>query len=78
GAKAEPPEDAPTVFICHASEDKEYAKSLHDKLENAGLNAWIDQEDIRSGEDWNKRIKHAINEEIDYFVVLQSKAMQGK
>ena len=71
-------EDAPTVFICHASENKEYAKFLHQKLEAAGIDCWLDKEDLRGGDDWDQVIKKAIEKEIDYVIILQSSALAQK
>lgn len=76
-SKVLPPEDAPTVFICHASEDKEYAANLYEQLQMAGFNPWIDKENLRGGDEWNRLIEKTIKK-IDYLVVLQSKALAQK
>jgi hypothetical protein len=70
--------DAPKVFLCHASEDKAYAQNLHERLEKNGLRPWLDVKDIRGGTVWDSEIERAIRQEVDYFVVLQSKALLGK
>jgi hypothetical protein len=70
-------EGAPTVFICHASENKEIAMDISGKLRAGGLNPWIDQEGIRGGDKWDNLLEKTI-ENSDYFVVLQSKAMAAK
>ncbi|MCP5105305.1 MAG: toll/interleukin-1 receptor domain-containing protein [bacterium] len=77
-AAAVPDQDAATVFICHASENKDYARFLHEKLEAAGFDSWLDKEDLRGGDDWDKTIRKAIEKEIDYVVVLQSNALSQK
>ena len=71
------PEDAPKVFICHASEDKNAAASLHRELEAAGLRPWLDKENLRGGDDWNQMIKKTIDN-VDYFLVLQSHTLTKK
>ncbi len=68
---------APTVFICHASEDRERASVLYEQLKGAGIDPWIDTENIRGGDRWGQVIKRTIDE-IDYFVVLQSKSLASK
>jgi len=68
---------APSVFICHASEDKEKAMVINEKLRAGGLNPWIDQEGIRGGDNWDHLLEKTI-ENSDYFLVLQSKAMAAK
>jgi MinD-like ATPase involved in chromosome partitioning or flagellar assembly len=70
--------DAPRVFICHTPEDKDYAASLYKELENAGFIPWFDKENIRGGDEWNRLINRMIKREIDYFIVLQSKALAKK
>jgi hypothetical protein len=71
------PEDSPTIFICHASEDKQQAMDLYNKLQQKGFNPWIDKENIRGGDEWDPLIKSTIKE-IDYFIVMQSKALAKK
>jgi hypothetical protein len=65
------------VFICYASEDETYAKSVFTALENAGISPWIDKENIRGGAEWDRCIKDTL-EEVDYVVVLQSQALGKK
>ncbi|NAS14319.1 toll/interleukin-1 receptor domain-containing protein [Poritiphilus flavus] len=68
---------APSVFICHASEDKKEAMDIYRSLKKGQLNPWIDKEGIRSGDNWNLVLERTIKD-IDYFIVVQSKAMAGK
>jgi hypothetical protein len=70
-------ENAPKVFICHASEDKETAMYLYNKLKEEGLDPWIDQEGIIVADDWNQLINKKIRDS-DYVIILQSKAMASK
>jgi hypothetical protein len=69
--------NAPEVFICHASEDKDYASSLYKTLAETGIRPWLDKQNLRGGDDWNRQIEKTI-QKIDYFVVLQSKALADK
>ena len=78
GAEPELPADAPRVFLCHASEDKEYARQLHKRLAAEGIKAWLDVRDITGGADWDEKIERTIDEEVDFFLVLQSKALLAK
>jgi len=71
-------EDAPVVFICHANEDKDKAEDLYGKLKDAGLRPWLDKENLRGGDQWDKVIEKTIKEEIDYFIVLQTEALSKK
>ena len=68
----------PRVFICHVSEDKDIALNLHKQLKAAGLNPWIDKDNLRGGDQWDDRIQKVIKKEIDYFLVLQTKNLKNK
>lgn len=67
----------PKVFICHASEDKEKAREIHDHLVRAGFNPWLDKEALRGGDHWDELIESTIDK-VDYFVVLNSRNLQIK
>ncbi|UCH92613.1 MAG: toll/interleukin-1 receptor domain-containing protein [Candidatus Aminicenantes bacterium] len=69
--------DTPEVFISHASENKDAAYSLYKKLEDAGLIPWLDKENLRGGEEWEKEIKKTIKN-VDYVLVLLSKALASE
>jgi hypothetical protein len=61
----------PTIFLCHASEDRGYARWLRDILSSAGLTPWLDQEKLKVGNDWRAEIRRAI-EVADFFVPILS------
>ncbi len=71
-------EEAPTVFICHASENKDTAAFLYEKLEQVGFKPWLDKESLRGGDEWDEMIKKAIEKEIDYVIILQSNDLAKK
>jgi hypothetical protein len=71
-------EKRPRVFICHASEDNPFAASLYEQLKAAGLEPWLDEENLRGGDKWDEMIQQVIKKEIDYFLVLQSESLQKK
>lgn len=71
-------QDAPTVFLCHSKQNRDDAEYLRDKLQEVGFNAWFDEDDLRGGDEWDRKIERAIKKEIDYFVVLQSNVMTTK
>ena len=66
-----------TVFICHASEDKDTAREIHEALQRAGLTPWLDQESLRGGDLWDGMIESTIKG-VDYFVVLNSENLEAK
>ena len=47
----------PDTFICHASEDKEFmARPLHEALSEVGVDAWLDESEIRLGQSIRQKI----------------------
>jgi hypothetical protein len=45
------------VFISYARKDKEVARSLYNDLKNAGVQAWLDTEDLLPGQNWKREIR---------------------
>ena len=76
--KLETDPDMPIIFICHASEERNKAKALYDQLENNGLRPYDYDKELRGGDQWEYFIRRTIEHEIDYFIVLQSKALCEK
>jgi hypothetical protein len=64
-----------TVFISYAREDA--AKRLQKDLKDAGLNAWLDEETLLPGQNWQDQIEDAITKS-RYFIPLFSKASVKK
>jgi nucleoside 2-deoxyribosyltransferase len=48
------------VFLSHSSQDKSWTKQLASSLKKQGLAVWIDNEQIRPGEDVVKAIQNGI------------------
>lgn len=65
------------VFISHSSEDIREARQLKNLLEEAGITCWIDDKNIRGGEDFTEDIVDAIRD-CSVVVVLLSKIAQKK
>jgi hypothetical protein len=76
--RAAVPPDAPTVFICHASEDRAVAERVAGQLEDNGIRSWLDRHELIGGDEWDARIRHTIQEEVDYVAVLQSASLLAK
>lgn len=70
--------DAPVVFLCHASEDKDFAKDVSDGLQSNGIGTWLDRDELRGGDRWDSLIQRTITDEVDYMVVLQSASLLAK
>lgn len=42
------------IFLSHASEDHNQVADLYNRLEEEGLDPWMDKRDILGGEDWER------------------------
>ena len=56
------PGDRPThsVFISYASADRAAARLLRDTLASAGLEVWLDEDELAGGEAWDAKIRNQI------------------
>lgn len=59
------------IFISYAREDRVSALRLYDRLKSAGADPWMDEKDLRGGQDWRAAIQRAIAES-RYFIALIS------
>lgn len=71
------PEPKQKVFICHATENSAQAREVFEALSAAGLEPWLDQENLRGGDRWDSLIEATI-QEVDFVVVLNSRALLAK
>jgi hypothetical protein len=58
-----PPTDAKAtmqVFLCHSSNDKKTVRLLYRQLCAEGLDAWLDEEKLLPGQDWEQEIPRAV------------------
>ena len=61
------------AFLCHASGDKEAVRGLYYKLCKDGIDPWLDEEKLLSGQDWDQEIRKAVRNS-DVVIVCLSKA----
>ncbi len=61
----------PRVFISYVREDFEIARKLSHDLRNAGVNTWLDEENILPGQNRKIEIRQAVKE-CSYFLILIS------
>lgn len=47
------------IFLAHASEDKPQVRQLYQKLQGAGYQPWMDEEDLIGGQNWREEITKA-------------------
>ena len=49
-----------TIFLAHASEDKEVIRTIYKQLNSNGIEPWLDEKDIPIGSNWDTEIRNAI------------------
>jgi hypothetical protein len=67
----------PQVFLCYARENREVVYDLYARLNAAGFRPWLDMEDLRPGQAWEKEIPKAIRSS-DFALILFSVASTSK
>lgn len=60
-----------TVFISYAREDRVFASQISAKLDDAGIEHWIDTKSIAAGQDWKREISIGLRS-ARYIVLLIS------
>ncbi|MFB3896059.1 MAG: toll/interleukin-1 receptor domain-containing protein [bacterium] len=69
----------PKVFICHASEDKDFAIDLATKLRTKGIDAWIDKWEILPGDNLvDKIFNEGISKAQAIIVILSQISIQKR
>lgn len=76
--------EAPSLFLCYAREDKAAVEAIYIQLKQAGLAPWMDKppapysmDGLRPGERWDKRIRTAIRN-ADYLIAFLSPVSVSK
>ncbi len=62
---------APTVFLCHASEDKSFVDRLAEELDRYALYAWYDKREIFVGDSIVEKIDSGL-ENSDFLIAVLS------
>lgn len=60
------------VFLCHAHEDKPAVRGIYNRLVTKRVDAWLDEERLLPGQDWNLEIMKAL-QEADVIIICLSK-----
>lgn len=61
------------VFLCHSSNDKPTVRELYQKLNAEGwIDAWLDEEKILPGQDWDYEIERALDNSDAVIVTLST------
>jgi hypothetical protein len=63
------------VFLCHASGDKPAVLALYRRLIGEGIDAWLDQEKLLPGQDWEVEISRAVKDSDVVVICLSNKSI---
>jgi hypothetical protein len=63
------------IFLAHASEDKSMVRTVYKKLKTAGLEPWLDEENLMPGVRWDNEIKEAIKKARFFMACISSKSV---
>jgi hypothetical protein len=77
-AVRELPPDAPKVFLCYDSRDRERVAEIEQRLHALGIDTWRDRQDLRGGDAWDQRIQHVLRKQVDYLLVLETPNMLAR
>lgn len=66
------------LFFSYARADEAFALRLAESLRSAGGNLWIDQLDIRAGDQWDRAVERALMEAKTVLVILSPTAVDSK
>ena len=66
------------VFLCHASEDKRKVRALHRRLTDDNVDAWIDEERLLPGSDWDREIRNALRDSDAVILCLSTMSVRKR
>lgn len=61
-ASASPPAAPRAIFVSYSHDDAAVARRLTEALRAAGLEVWFDENELRSGDTWDAKIKQQIRD----------------
>jgi formylglycine-generating enzyme required for sulfatase activity len=65
----------PKIFISYARNDVKTARRLYNDLEKAGADPWMDESDLKGGDDWQYLISKQIQESQFFLALLSSESL---
>ncbi|MBX3736605.1 MAG: toll/interleukin-1 receptor domain-containing protein [Candidatus Didemnitutus sp.] len=68
------PAGRPSVFLSYASEDRPAIRKLRDALNEAGIDAWYDENELTGGDAWDAKIRRQIRECTYFMPVISTRA----
>src|ERR1700681_4713336 len=67
-----------TSFISYSRVDQLFARRLYEDLKSAGVDVWLDQNDIKLGELWDKSVEAALKESTAVIVILSPESVASR
>ena len=61
------------VFVSYAHVDSDFVELLRIKLEEAGINVWVDHTNLKAGTNWRTNVDEGIKNSIVLVLVMSSK-----
>ena len=66
-----------SCFISYSSKDNDFAKKLHDDLQNNGVRCWFAPEDMKIGDKFRSRIDNAIRLHDKLLIILSDNSIKS-
>lgn len=66
------------IFISHSHADADFAEILKLKLEKRGVEAWIDNERLKIGQDWREEIDSGIKNSMAVIAIMTPEARKSE
>lgn len=66
------------IFISYSTKNSEYAYKLADKLRDEGFNVWIDNDKLRSADNWWESIVKALRAADAFIVIMTPEARESE
>jgi hypothetical protein len=68
----------PVVFISYSRKHQDMAVQIRNDLNHEGIRTWMDTSDIQGGQQWEKKIKKAIQDSDFFLILLSSDILENK
>ena len=66
------------VFISYSRKDSDFALKLGKDLKEKGVNVWLDQLDIKTGQIWDDEVEKALNSRNQFLIILSPESVSSK
>ncbi|MBS0299684.1 MAG: toll/interleukin-1 receptor domain-containing protein [Proteobacteria bacterium] len=63
------------VFLSYASEDRDIVERMKQELDSNGIDCWFDQQQLKTGDDWESKIIRNVNACGLFLVILSRKTL---